>query len=147
MLPYPTYYVCYADVLSRFSIGPLALFTFSWKENEFNIYRRRKAISQHLCNKPHTMYILSYISSQRNVIMERTLHDLSKGCQVVQRFVLKKSRILNIVSIVVSFYFIQACLGNRHSNTRPKVLILQGSCGQYTHLFLYLQFVRVASGN
>ena len=28
---------CYADVLSRLSIGPLALFLFFWQENEFNI--------------------------------------------------------------------------------------------------------------
>ena len=37
LLPQATYYVCYDDVLSRYSIGLLALITFFWEEEKFII--------------------------------------------------------------------------------------------------------------
>ena len=43
----------------------------------------------------------------------------------------------------VSFDFthFQVCLlDNRHSSTRPKVLIRLDSFGQYIHLFLYVKY-------
>ena len=105
---------------------------------KFKIYMRG-VISLHSCNKPH-----SYVPWIRfpAIKMKQGVHFCSKGCQVVQRFVLKKS-------IEDKFWqysgFILFLLLFRHalvqnSSTRPKVLILQGSFGQHIHLFFYVQF-------
>ena len=96
---------------------------------------------------PHSMYILNQISFLQIIVKGRALYCYSQGYQVVQRFVLKKSiadKFQNIKSWQNNVFIFKACLllGNQQSSTRPKVFVLQGSLGQYIHLFSYIQFCK-----